>query len=110
MKKVALPVENDELGLLFENCSFFKIFTIENKAVSDEKLISAVQYQPGLLPFIFFKDGITDVISNRIQFNTVNKFNHLKINVFVGVDIKNTNSVLNEFIEGNIETHSELCE
>jgi predicted Fe-Mo cluster-binding NifX family protein len=110
MKKVALPIENGKLGSLFEHCTLFKVFTVENRLIVDEQIIESAKKQSELFPSWFFNLGVTDVITNRVSLKTVNEFNSLKINVFVGVEIKSPILLLSEFLEGSIETNAKLCE
>jgi hypothetical protein len=41
---------------------------------------------------------------------TINKFNCLKINVFVGVEKRDSILLINEFIKGVLETNAEVCD
>lgn len=110
IKKIALPVENGTLSALFEKSTQFKIFTIENSKVTGEKLLNTPHQHSVFFPIWLYMMGVTDILANRICLKTVTKFNHLKINVFVGVEIKDQYSLLNEFLEGMIETNAELCD
>lgn len=110
MKKIAFPVDKGVLCEVFEQSNQFKIYTIKNKKVIDEKLLDTPHHQSGLFPFWLYMSGVADVIASRIKDITISKFNYLKINVFVGVEIKDSKSLVNEFMEGNIETNAELCE
>lgn len=110
MKKVAVPVENNVLINVFEHCFQFKIFTLENQKVSDEKLITAPHHQFGLFPFWLAINKVTDVIAHKMTHETINKFNCLKINVFVGVEKKEPILLINEFINGVLETNAEVCD
>jgi predicted Fe-Mo cluster-binding NifX family protein len=110
MKKVAVPVENDVLVNVFEHCFQFKIFTIENQKISDEKLITAPHHQFGLFPFWLATNSVTDVIAYKMSHETINKFNCLKINVFVGVEKRDSILLINEFIKGVLETNAEVCD
>ena len=110
MKNVAIPAENNVLGNVFEHCFQFKIFTIENQKVLDEKLITAPHHQFGLFPFWLAINGVTDVIAHKMTHDTINKFNCLKINVFVGVEKKEATLLINEFIKAELETNAEVCD
>lgn len=110
MKKVAIPIKNEKMCPLFEQCTQFRIFTIKDQKKKDENLLDASRHHSGLSPFWLYSNGVTDVIVNRIGEQSVSKFNGLKINVFVGVETKNPDSLVEDYIEGNIETNPELCE
>jgi len=110
MKKVAVPVENNVLVNVFEHCFQFKVITIENQKVSDEKLISVPHHQFGLFPFWLATNSVTDVIAYKMTHETINKFSCLKINVFVGVEKKDPILLINDFIQGELETNGTVCD
>lgn len=110
MKKVAIPVENDILCDVFEHATQFKIFIAEDQNIKDEKVLTAPHHQFGLFPFWLQMHGITDVITHNIKHETINKFNCMKINVFVGVEKKEPILLINEFIKGELETNAEVCD
>lgn len=109
MNKVALPIENGFLCSCFEQSAQFKIFTTVEHKITAETILITPQSQSGLFPFWLFENGVTDVLVNRINYETINKFNQLKINVFVGVETKHPDSLIDEFLKGNLETHPEFC-
>lgn len=110
MFKIALPIKNGNTCSLFEQCKEFRFFTIEKKKITDVILISPPGLQAGQFPIWLFKNGVTDVLAYRINHETINNLNRLKINVFVGIKTKNPHSLISEFLEGNIETNPKLCE
>lgn len=109
MNKIALPIENGFLCSCFEQSTQFIIFTTEEHKITAENLLITPQFQAGLFPIWLFDNGVTDVLVNRINHETINKFNQLKINVFVGVETKHPGSLIDEFLRGNLETHPEFC-
>lgn len=109
MNKVALPIENGLLCSVFEHCSQFNIVTFKDGRQTSEKVVPVNSCHPGDFSSWLFADGVTDVIVNRIKLENVNKFNRLKINVFVGVEVKSPELLVSEFLDGNIEINPELC-
>jgi hypothetical protein len=110
MKKVAIPVKNEILCDVFEHATQFKVFTTENQKIKDDTVLIAPHHQFGLFPFWLQLHDITDVIAHSIKHETINKFNCLKTNVFVGVEIKEANELLHDFMHGNLETNAEVCD
>jgi predicted Fe-Mo cluster-binding NifX family protein len=109
MNKVALPIENGLLCSVFEHCSEFIIVTFKDGKKTNETIVPVQSCNHGVFPSWLFADGVTDVIVNKIRLENINKFNRLKINVFVGVEVKSPELLVSDFLDGNIEINPELC-
>lgn len=109
MRKVALPICNNQLSPGFNQSSEFVIFTIENNRNIKKDLLYT-HLQPGLFPFWLAKKGVTDVIAMGIDINTVSKFNKFKINVFAGVESCEPELLVEEFLKGTLETSGLLVD
>ena len=104
VKKVALPISNNQICSDFEQCSEFVIFTVGNQKKIRKNLVYT-HLQPGLFPYWLAKKGVTDLIAKGIDIHAVNKFNQFKINVFVGVESINPEVLLEEYLSGNLDTN-----
>ncbi|MCD4730369.1 MAG: ATPase [Bacteroidales bacterium] len=109
MKKIALPVINNTLSPHFGNCTQFKVYYVENRAIVKEDLISAPPHQPGSFPNWLADKGVSDVITGGIGLKAIEIFNQHKINVFVGVKVKDTKELVQDYIDGILETDGNLC-
>jgi predicted Fe-Mo cluster-binding NifX family protein len=109
MKKVALPIRNNQISPDFEGCSEFLIFTVENEK-SIKKHLVFTHLQPGLFPYWLAKKGVTDLIAKGIDIHAVNKFNQFKINVFVGVKSINPKVLLEEYLSGDLDTNGSFVD
>jgi len=107
LKKVALPIYNSQLSPVFEKCSEFIIFTIENKNIKKRE-VKHTHLQPGLYPYWLANKGVTDIITKEIDINAVKKLNQFKINVFVGVNSFNPEILIEEFLHLTLETNAAL--
>lgn len=103
MNKIAIPIWNNKLCQQFEECEEFNIYTLEKGNCIDSDCVK-VCLQPGLFPFILALKGVTDIIANDIEFHSVSKLNKFKINVFVGVKSIDPEKLINEFMNGTLET------
>lgn len=109
VKKVALPISNNQLSPDFEQCSEFVIFTVESGKSIKRNLVYT-HLQPGLFPYWLAKKGVTDLITRGIDIHAVNKFNQFKINVFVGVESINPEVLLEEYLSGNLDTNGSFVD
>ena len=103
MKKIALPVSNNNLCKSFDQCEEFIFYTIDNEQVIQKEIV-AVDLQSGILPYWLSRQQVTDVIALHIDPGVISKLNEQKINVFVGVKLQNLDLLINEFLLGSIET------
>jgi len=108
MQKIAVPVVDNKLSPYFASSSLFKIFLVENQTIVKEYLITASSQSPESLPLWLVKNGVTDIITREIGQKEINLFNQHKINVFVGVKLENPKDLVQEYIDGILETHDIL--
>jgi predicted Fe-Mo cluster-binding NifX family protein len=108
MKKIALPFKEKKLSLHFENCSHFKFYYEENGTIIKEELISAPLQFPELIPDWLIEQGVTDVIAFGIGLKPIEILNRNKINVFVGVKVRDPKIIVQEYLDGILETDGNL--
>ncbi len=107
MQKIAIPVLDHKLSPHFASSPLFKIFLVENEVIVKESLMQRPSQLSESLPVWLAKVGVTDVITRGIGHGEINLFNQHKINVFVGVIPDNPNDLVQEYINGTLETHDE---
>lgn len=110
MRKIAIPASGNMLSLHFGRCNYFKIYYVENQMILKEELIKAPVHKPGLLPKWLANMNVTDVVTGGIGHKAIEIFNQNKINVFVGVEVKQLKDLLNDFMNGTLETDGNLCD
>ncbi|MBC8486669.1 MAG: ATPase [Bacteroidetes bacterium] len=108
MKKIALPVKENKLSPHFGECSHFKFYYEENGKIIKEDLIPAPPQQPELIPNWFVEKGVTDVIAAGIGLKLIEILNQQKINVFVGVKVEDPRVLVQEYLDGTLETNGNL--
>ncbi len=108
MQKIAIPVLDNKLSPYFASSSLVKIFLVEDQTIVKEYLITVSSQLPESLPLWLVKNGVTDIITREIGQKEINLFNQHKINVFVGVKLENPKELVQEYIDGILETHDIL--
>ena len=108
MKKVALPIINNQLSQHFEQCSGFIIFTFKDKSL--KKDLVSPHIQQGIFPHWLAEQGVTDIITKEIENNSASKLNKFKINVFAGVELFGPQQLVEQFLNGTLETNGALVE
>ncbi len=109
MKKIAFPVIKNALSPHFGNCTEFRIYYIENRTIVKEDLIPVPPHQPGSFPNWLIDRGVSDIITGGIGLQAIEIFNKHKINVFVGVNNKDTKELVQDYLDGVLETDGNLC-
>ena len=108
MQKIAIPIIDNKLSPYFASSLLFKIFHVEDQTIVKEYLISASSQQLESLAVWLVKNDITDLITREIEHEEIDFLNQHKINVFVGVKLKNPKDLVQEYIDGTLETHDNL--
>ena len=110
MRKIAIPVLDHKLSPHFGDCSYFIFFYIKNESIFKEELISPPSQLPELIPNWLVKKGVTDVIAAGIGLKPIEILNQQKINVFVGVKEEDPKVLVQEYLDGILETNGNLCD
>lgn len=85
MKRVAIPIDHGTLSEYFGRCSYYKVFEIEGKSVSEMELDLPMVSHIEELPQWAAENGITDIIAYKVDRQIIKLFNKHKINLFVGI-------------------------
>lgn len=107
--KVAMAVDNNMITEHFGHCEYFVVYEIENNVVKGSEIIKNPPHQRGFLPK-FLKDHQVDVIiTGNMGKMAVNNLKSLNIECYLGVKGQMID-VLNQFIEGTLESNDEICD
>ena len=110
MRTIALPMKENKLSPHFGLCSHFKFYYEVNGEITKEDLIPAPLKRPEAIPNWLIEMGATDVITAGIGLKPVEILNRHKINVFVGVKVKEPKILVQEYLDGTLETNGNLCD
>lgn len=108
MQKIAIPILDHKLSPHFASSLLFNIFLVEDQAIVKEYIIQPPSQLSESLVVWLAKESITDIITSRIGHKEIIFFNQHKINVFVGVKLENPKDIMQEYIDGTLETHDNL--
>ncbi|PLX04096.1 MAG: ATPase [Marinilabiliales bacterium] len=108
--RVALPIENGMLCSHFGHCQSFLVYDIENAEILSEELHVPPPHEPGVLPSWLAEMGVTDIIAGGMGQRAIALFNEQKINVFIGVQIKDPEQLVKDYILGQLETTDNTCD
>lgn len=108
MKRVAIPINNGKLSEYFGKCSYYKVFEIEGDFIHEKDYELPVVNNTDELPAWAFENGITDIITYKIDKQIINFFGKYKINLFVGIDLDTPEHLISEFMKGRITSNHKI--
>ena len=108
MKRVAIPIFNDQLSEYFGECNYCQIFEVDNK-ILNKKL---VEMPDGIvvtdLPGWLVKLGVTDVIAYKVNRQIISLFASKKVNLFVGIPQQNPEKLIDDYLNGKLESDKKI--
>lgn len=108
MKRVAIPVTNDQLSEFFGTCNHYEIFEIEKKVLRSYLLQIPAETDIMELPGWLEENGVTDVIAFRVNRKIMSLFASRKVNLFVGVPQGNPQQLIDKYLEGRLESDKKI--
>lgn len=111
MKQViAIPTAQDCLCQHFGHCETFAVFETDDGKVVNETFLTPPPHAPGILPAWLASHGITHVIASGIGYRAISLFNNHNIQVFVGAAQKPVKKLVDEYLNGDLETGINACD
>jgi predicted Fe-Mo cluster-binding NifX family protein len=107
---IAIPTAQNCLCQHFGHCETFAIFETEDRKVISESYLEPPPHEPGILPAWLASHGITHVIAGGMGYRAITLFNQQNIQVLVGVTLKPAKMLVDEFLNGELETGNNTCD
>ncbi len=110
MIKIAIPVVGGKLNTHFGHTQEFYVYEINDGKISKEEVLNPPPHEPGVFPGWLAELGVTDVIAGGMGQRAIELFNQNKISVFVGVQVKDPKTLVEDYIQGCLETSDNVCD
>lgn len=110
MKKIAIPTEKKVLCAHFGHCEAFEIFEVEDKKIVSHESVNPPHHEPGVFPAWLAELGVTVVIAGGIGQRAITLFNDNNIDVYVGAEMKDSEDLVMDFINGDLSVTGNLCD
>jgi predicted Fe-Mo cluster-binding NifX family protein len=101
-KRIAIPIEQGNLGCRFGLCHQYIVYTIKNDGNINREMITKPQHESTELLEWLKNQGVTDVIAYQIDPVLVRNFIENKMNVFIGAPILSPEKLLDAYLSGNL--------
>ncbi len=110
MKRVAIPIENKLLSENFGECNFYSIFEVDKKINSTRTTFLPDGINSVDIPRWLKGEGVTDVVTHRINRQIVNLFVAEKINLFLGISIDSPENIIDDYLQGKLVSDKKIIE
>lgn len=100
--KIAIPVESDHLSLHFGQCSYYEIFGVKDAEVISDEIVQPSLQETDELPEWLLSQGVSAVITCRIENNILNRLIENKMNVFIETPLKHPADLIEDLLEGRL--------
>lgn len=111
MTKVAIPILNGHTALQFEHSNQFLIYELSNSdaVVLSRHLERSGNNQPELMPQKLAEQNVKIVLARWIHKDIAKMLSDLKISLFTGVSKQEPDELIEDYIEGHLETNDKMC-
>lgn len=110
MKKIAIPTENGMLCSHFGHCEKFFIALTDGKQITETFFLDPPAHEPGVFPAWLAGEGVTDVIAGGMGQRAIDLFNQQDINVYVGAQPKNPETLANDLLNNVLAAGANHCD
>lgn len=106
--RIAIATNNQKVSGHFGHCEGFTVYSIEDNKVQSEEFLKSPKHQPGVLPKFLANNNVNIIMAGGMGAKAQQIFNAEDIEVVVGV-AGNLTDVINEYLEGKIESTESVC-
>lgn len=110
MRRIAIPIIDNNLSEHFGECNFYEIFEIDSGEIRKSSVEIPTVGAVNELPIWLEQRGITDVIVYKIKKEIISMFASRKINLFVGIQQDTPERLINKYLLGLLESDKKIIE
>ena len=109
-KKIAIPTTNGTLSAHFGHCEKFAIYEVANDKIVKEEFVSPPPHEPGSHPAFLRELGCSAIIAGGMGSRAQDLFKQNNIDVIIGLESDELIGLVQQYIEGNLESGDNLCD
>lgn len=110
MRRVAIPISKNELSEFFGECNYYEIFEIDKKVINRKLVEIPLGMDISELPKWLKTQGVSDVIAYKVKKEIITLFASNKVNLFVGITKKSPQNLINDYLQGKLESDKNIIE
>jgi predicted Fe-Mo cluster-binding NifX family protein len=110
--RIAIPLAEGKLTAHFGHCASFALLDVDmdSKKILKREDVDAPPHQPGLLPPWLAERGVTQIIAGGMGQRAQSLFIENGVDVLVGAPVETPEQLATDFMNGTLETGSNLCD
>lgn len=108
--RVALPTVDGRVSAHFGHCTTYRIYDIEGKDVKTSVEKASPKHEPGVIPNWLKSEDVNLVIAGGMGHKAIQLFHSLGIQTIVGVENRHTDEVIQDYLQGILESKDNLCD
>jgi len=109
MRKIAIPVNGENLHGHFGGAGMFKFYMVEDNKVVNVEMLQPPPHEPGVIPKWVAEMGATEILLGGIGQRAVAIFDHFKIKVVKGAAEENADLIVEKYLADTLESTGENC-
>ncbi len=111
MKRIAIPVNGNQLSAHFGHCEKFGIFDIEDNQLIQKTFEASPPHEPGLLPRWLAEKGVNEIIAGGMGQRAIQLFKQQNVGVILGVDPQQDyQSIIDNYLQQTLKAGENCCD
>jgi len=106
MRRVAIPIENGRLCEFFGQCTHYEIFDISNGTIKSNEIEVPSVTDIEQMPEWASSNGVTDIITCKLDKRIIRAFAKYKINLYVGIMPSTPRELIERYINGSLQSNT----
>lgn len=102
MKRIAIPVIDGNLCKYLEQSQEFKVYEIRTSRVTSHMVSVPKELEIAFLPLWVSEQGITDVVTYKIDGRIMHLFAQYKISLYIGIKCKSPDEIIQRYLNGTL--------
>jgi predicted Fe-Mo cluster-binding NifX family protein len=108
MKQIAIPITYGKLSEYFGQCNHYKIFEIRENRVISRLLKVPDEIEITSMPLWASEQGITDIITYKIDRRIMHLFAKYKINLYIGIKYTSPEEIITNYLNGKLNSDERI--
>jgi predicted Fe-Mo cluster-binding NifX family protein len=101
---------NNQLSENFGECNYYVVFEVDKKIKSSKTTLLPAGINVRDLPRWLKDEGISDVITYKVNRSIINLFVAEKINLFLGIPISSPEKIIDDYMQGKLVSDKKIIE
>lgn len=110
MKRIAIPITDGKLSEYFGQCNQYKIVEIKKNRLISHVAQAPKEVEITSMPLWISNQGITDVVTYKIDGRIIDLFTNFKINLYIGISCKLPDEIIQSYLNGKLKSDEKIID